>query len=126
VKRWKVAISLAIAAALIAPLSMGTWRLNPGGWRALIPDERERLARMATETDNCAHLTPPITEDSEGICMILLSDLHAGGHYESGERITWGYVGKNAKLMGMASVLTFLAAMILPSLGKRYWVWLKK
>jgi hypothetical protein len=94
VKRWKVAISLAIIAALVGPLVTGTWKLKPGGWHPLPVDERERIAKMATETDNCTHFSPPETEIGKAICAILLSDLHAGGRYESGERITWRYVAK--------------------------------
>jgi hypothetical protein len=113
-KRWKVAISLAIVAALVGPLVTGTWKLRPGSWHPLPVDERERIAKMATETDNCTHFPPPETELSKTICTILLSDLHAGGRYERGERITWRYVAKNLELMAGAFCLVFLAAMILP------------
>jgi hypothetical protein len=58
--------------------------------------------------------------------MILLSDLHAGGRYESGERITWRYIAKNLEMMAGAFFLVFLAAMILPALAVRYWRWLKR
>src|SRR5216684_6733079 len=112
VKRWKVAISLAIVAALVGPLVTGTWKLKPGGWHPLPVDERERIAKMATETDNCTHFPPPETELSKAICTILLSDLHSGGRYESGERITWHYVTKNLELMAGAFVFVFLGAMI--------------
>jgi hypothetical protein len=43
----------------------------------------------------------------------LLSDLHTGGRYERGERITWRYVAKNLELMVGAFVFVFLGAMIL-------------
>ncbi len=121
VKRWKVAISLAIVAAPVGPLVTGTWKLKPGGWHPLPVDERERIAKMATETDKCTHFPPPETELSKVICTILLSDLHSGGRYESGERITWRYVAKNLELMAGAFVFVFLAAMILLALGAQYW-----
>ncbi len=104
----------------------GTWRLQPGGWRQLPVNERERIAKMAKETDNCTHFPLPETDLGKTICTILLSDLHAGGRYESGERITWRFVAKNLELMVGAFVFVFLAAMILPSLGTRYWAWLKR
>jgi hypothetical protein len=126
VKRWKVAISVAIVAALVGPLVTGTWKLKPGGWHQLPLDERERIAKMATETDNCTHFPSPETELSKAICTILLSDLHAGGSYESGDRITWRYVAKNLELMAGAFFLVFLAALSLPALGARYWAWLKR
>jgi hypothetical protein len=126
VKRWKVAISLAIVAALLGPLVTGTSKLKPGGWQPLPVDERERIAKMAKESDNCTHFPPSETELSRAICTILLSDLHAGGRYESGERITWRYVAKNLELMAGAFVFVFLAATILPALGARYWAWLNR
>jgi hypothetical protein len=97
VKRWKVAISLAIVAALVGPLATGTWRLRPGGWHPLPVDERERIAKMATETNNCTHFSPQENEIGKAICTILLSDLHSGGRYESGEHITWRYAAKNLR-----------------------------
>jgi hypothetical protein len=126
VKRWKLAISLAVVAALAAPLVTGAWKLRPGGWHSLPVDERERIAKMATETENCIHFSPQDTEIGKAICMILLSDLHAGGRYESGEQITWRYIAKNLELMAEAFFFVFLAAMILPALGVRYWRWLKR
>ena len=126
VKRWKVAISLAIVAALAGPLVMGTWKLKPGGWHPLPVDERERIAKMAIQTDRCTHFPPSETELSKAICTILISDLDAGGRYESGERITWRYVAKNLELMAGAFGFMFLAAMILQALGARYWAWLKR
>jgi hypothetical protein len=126
VKRWKVAISLAIAAALVGPLVTGTWKLRSGGWHPLPLDERERISKMASETDNCTHFSPSDTEIGKTICVILLRDLQAGGRYESGERITWRYVAKNLELMAAAFVLVFLGALILPALGSRYWAWLKR
>ena len=125
-KRWKIAISLAIVAALVGPLVTGTWKLKPGGWQPLPVDERERIAKMAKETNNCTHFPPPETELSKTICTILLNDLRAGGRYESGERITWRYVAKNLELMAAAFLLVFLTATILPALGARYWAWLKR
>ena len=126
VKRWKVAISLAIVAALVGPLATGTWRLRPGGWHPLPVDERERIAKMATETNNCTHFSPQENEIGKAICTILLSDLHSGGRYESGEHITWRYAAKNLEVMAGTFFLVFLAAMILPALGARYWAWLSR
>jgi uncharacterized membrane protein len=126
VKRWKLAISFAVVAALACPLATGAWKLKSGGWHPLPVDERERIAKMATETDNCTHFSPQDTELGKTICTILLSDLHAGGRYESGERVTWRYVVKNLELMAGAFLFVFLAAMIVPALGTRYWAWLNR
>jgi protein-L-isoaspartate O-methyltransferase len=62
VKRWKLAISLAVVAALAAPPVTGAWKLKPGGRQPLPVGERERIAKMAVETDNCTHFSPQNTE----------------------------------------------------------------
>jgi hypothetical protein len=126
VKRWKLAISLAILAALAAPIVAGTWKPRSGEWHSLPIDERNSISKMATETDNCTHFSPQDTDIGKTICTILLSDLHAGGRYESGEKITWRYVAKNLQLMAGTFLLVFLAAMVLPSIGARYWIWLNR
>jgi hypothetical protein len=97
-------------------------------WRvASVARRRARAHREnGHRTDNCTHFPPPETELSKAICTILLSDLHSGGRYESGERITWRYVAKKVELMAGAFVFVFLAAMILLPLGARYWAWLKR
>lgn len=125
VKLWKLAISLAVVAALAAPLVMGTWKLRPGGWHSLPGAERDQITKMATETDNCTHFSSTDTELGKTICTMLLRDLHSGGRYESGERVTWPYVAKNMELMAGTFLLVFLAVMILPAVGARYWAWLK-
>lgn len=126
VKRWKLAISLAIAAAIVGPLATGSWKLKPGAWYPLPAEERDRIAKMAEYTANCTHFSPQDTDLGKTICTILLSDLHSGGRWENGERITWHYVEKNVWVVAIAFFLMFFAAMILPGLGTRYWAWLQR
>jgi hypothetical protein len=40
--------------------------------------------------------------------------------------MTRSYVAKNLEVMAGAFLFVFLAAMILPALGARYWAWLKR
>jgi hypothetical protein len=126
VKLWKLAISLAVVAALAAPLVMGTWKLRPGGWHPLPADERDQIAKMAIKTDNCTHFAPTDTEIGKTICTMLLRGLHSGGRYESGDRITWRFVTNNLALMVETFLSVFIASMILPALGARYWAWMKR
>lgn len=125
-KRWKVAISLAILAALVGPLVAGTWKLKPGQWRPLLADEHQRITRMAAETTNCTHFSRPETEIGKAICTIMLSDMHAGGRYESGDRITWRYAERNLAVMAASFIFVLIAAMVLPTIGARYLAWLKR
>jgi hypothetical protein len=125
VKLWKLAISLAVVAALAAPLVMGTWKLRSGGWHPLPAAERDQITKMAAETTNCTHFSPQDTELGKTICTVLLRDLHSGGRYESGEQITWLFVARNLELMVETFLVVFFAAMILPAIGERYLAWLK-
>jgi hypothetical protein len=116
-KLWKLAISLAVVAALAAPLVMGTSKLRPGGWHPLPAGERDQIAKMATETDNCTHFSPTDTEIGKTICTMLLNDLGSGGRYESGDRITWRFVTKNLALMAETFVSVFIAAIDFTTAG---------
>jgi hypothetical protein len=115
VRRWKLAFSLGIVAAIVAPLAMGTWKLKPGGWQPLPLADRDRIAVMARDTRDCKQFPPSETELSKHICAVLLSDLRAGGRYESGEKITGRYVQRNLLWAGGGFVLVFVSVMIIPS-----------
>ena len=125
-RSWKLAISLAIVAAFAGPLVTGSWRLKSGSWHPLPADERQSIAEMAADSGNCTHFPREETEVGKAICRILLSDLHAGGRFESGEKITWRYAEKNIEVMACAFVLMFAATMLFTPLGPRYWDWLRR
>lgn len=125
-RSWKLAISLAVVAAFVGPLVTGSWRLKAGSWHQLPVDERQSIAEMAADSANCTHFPREETDVGKVICRILLSDLHAGGRWESGEKITWRYAEKNIEVMGIAFVVMFVAAMLFAPLGPRYWDWLRR
>ena len=126
VRSWKLAISLAVVAAFAGPLVTGSWRLKPGSWHQLPADERQSIAEMAADSTNCTHFPREETDVGKAICKILLSDLHAGGRWESGEKITWRYAEKNIEAMACAFVLMFAATMLFSLWGPRYWDWLNR
>ena len=42
-KRWKVALSLAVIAAIAVPVLAGTWQLDPGKWVALTKSDTDDI-----------------------------------------------------------------------------------
>jgi hypothetical protein len=55
-KRWKVAISLAVAAAIVTPAATGVWRLAPARWVDLTTSQKERIWNYLGQTKSCTLL----------------------------------------------------------------------
>lgn len=125
-KTWKVAISLAVVAALVVPAWTGVWRLSPSEWSPLSAEQRERISGYLQETNYCKAFQPPVSEYSESVCQILLSQLANNGTWKDAQCVTLGYLAKNFFVMAATFVSVFLIAMILPLAGRRYLTWLRK
>ncbi len=102
VKQWKVALSLAILAAIAAPFVTHTVRMRPTTetWIPLTQDEKERISAELSKTSNCRTLSEqfdakksmsnkPSVEDfmdvisRDSICRDQLKSLELGGYVES-------------------------------------------
>jgi hypothetical protein len=105
-KRWKLAISLAVVAAIAVPLLAGTWRLAEGKW--------EGGAGAEAEYD-CFLRWKKLGED----CSIELGVWHP-------PEVTWSYLATNLLVSAGAFALTFALVMIVPPIGHRYWLWLRR
>lgn len=60
------------------------------------------------------------------MCYILQEQFAAGGSYYPPEHVTWKYLAENLFVVGGAFVFTFALVMVIPAVGRRYWVWLRK
>ena len=126
-KRWKLAISLAVIAAVAAPAITGVWRLAPAEFEPLT--DRERLEAGQYLQHSC--ITFPKTEDGwdhydwEG-CAIEERALRDGGRRYPAEPVTATYLAKNFYVVGGAFILTFALVMMAPTVGRRYWLWLRR
>jgi hypothetical protein len=56
----------------------------------------------------------------------LQEQFAAGGSYYPPEHVTWKYLAENLFVVGGAFVFTFALVMVIPAVGRRYWVWLRK
>jgi hypothetical protein len=128
-KRWKVALSLAVIAAIAVPALAGTWQLNPGMRVKYTREEKEEKDRLRLA--NCAN----IRDDPEGVrkrnCMfdrVVLDKQWFNGDYWAPrpEEVTLVYVLRNLRVAAIAFGLTFALAMVIPVIARRYWQWLRR
>jgi hypothetical protein len=125
-RTWKVAVSLALIVALMAPVWTGSWRLREGKRLTLSPAQRLTISRHMTETKNCRSF-PPNREDNDVIvCMIEADQLASDGDWVPGEKVGRAYLTRNLNIMAISFFAVFLIAMVLPFVGRRYWTWLKR
>jgi hypothetical protein len=125
-KRWKVALSLAVIAAIAVPALAGTWRLAPG--RFATEAEKRRDEAFATEAEKSTNRyarVPRMVLD-----MRMQDAMTRGGNWGDiwypAEEITSEYVAKNLTVAASAFGLTFALVMVTPPLARRYWQWLRR
>jgi hypothetical protein len=123
-KRWKLALSLAVVAALAVPGLAGTWRLAPGKWVDLTTSQKQRIARHVEQTNNCTTFSGE-SEYEEMICRIGREQLSDGGVWYPPERVTAKYLTTNLFVSAGAFIATFALVMFGPPIGRRYLVWLR-
>ncbi len=102
----------------------GVWRLAPGKWVDLTAAQKQRISGYLDKTNNCMSLSNE-TEFEGVACHIMQEQLAAGGVYYPAETVTSNYVRKNVLTVGGAFGLTFALVMVIPPLGRRYWLWLR-
>jgi hypothetical protein len=124
-KRWKIAISLAVVAAVCVPALAGTWRLAPGKWVDLTSSQKQRISNFIERTNNCTQFSGE-SEFEEPACRIGIEQLANGGSYYPPERVTPKYLTNLFLLSAGAFALTFILVMVVPSVGRRYWLWLRQ
>jgi hypothetical protein len=139
-KKWKVALSLAVIAAIAVPALAGTWQLAPRRWVDLTVSQRGSMASNLLLTRDCTDFrdvddTPLENEVLsstsrksvlEIICPGMLKTYTEGGSWHPPERVSWAYVVRNLRVAAIAFGLTFALAMVIPVIARRYWQWLRR
>jgi hypothetical protein len=138
VRQWKIAISLAIIGAAVAPFASGTWKIRPISetWLPLTEDQKKSFAAYV-EKRNCKALDerfneargrgiePPFNNDAADtiICDMRLKSLREGGESHSYFSVLkYLAINSGVALGGFFGV--FGLAFLLPALIRRYWRWL--
>jgi hypothetical protein len=129
-RRWKIALSLAIVGALAAPFVFRAYKARPtySVWVPLTSQEKETLASSLQSSNFCRRETGSIVVDF--VCRREKEKFEQGGDYEY--RSDWQkYFAMNVGVAAATFVsvfgLTFLISMLVrgvASLIRRYWEWL--
>jgi hypothetical protein len=128
-KRWKVAISVAVVGAAAAPFILGTYKMRPTHEIAapLSADRRERIEQELQHTNNCKdiHETSYL---SYFFCKSDKKDLETG--FTHVEAFSPGpYLAGNAVAVAVGFIvgcgLTFLL-YTLANMTRIYWRWLNE
>jgi hypothetical protein len=87
----KMAVSLAVVAAIAVSAIASAWRLKPGKRVEFSSDQRQAIASYVDQTNGCT------TFMNEGTCTrsireALRNQMASGGHWEPAERVTLRYV----------------------------------
>ena len=127
-KQRKIAISLALVAAIAAPFVFRTYRANPQVLvlEPLTPQQKENFTAFVARLNNCSELEkipmdrlPPEADE----CFERKALLTHGGDYKEQFSIprylAWN-LGAGAAAFGLIFGMTYL----LPALARRYWRWL--
>jgi hypothetical protein len=135
IRERKIAISLAIVAAIAAPFVTGTWKRQPKSstWVPLTVEQRADDAAYLERTNNCQTLVdrtrelqrlgfnPPLGE--EVMCDIRRERFNDGGTFQRLLSVP-KYLGVNGIAVVVGFVSVFGLAIMLPVLIRRYWRWL--
>lgn len=139
-KLWKVAFSLGIIGAIIAPFASGTWKLHPRTdvWVPFTANEKANLAAYLEKTNSCQTPSARLDElkklgatasfadvsDAMG-CRLSLQHLNDGGEFRS-HPSALKYAAANIAVALAGFLSLFLIALFAPPIAIRYWRWLNK
>src|SRR5437660_9457798 len=116
-RKWKLALSLAVIVAVAVPALAGTWRLAPGKWIDLTASEKRRISNRMEQTNNCTTFADDDEIDRIS-CWIMQRRLADGGVLYPPERITPKYIATNVVTAAAAFALMFAAVMLGPPIGR--------
>jgi hypothetical protein len=123
VRRWKVAISLAVVAALAAPMTIDKRRArgDVGLWHVWQQWSAEDKAEIEANRDYWLQ-----RQSQEGAAQYLediTKMLNDGGHWRQVKISNIWFERLMAALLAFVAI--FCLAMVLPAIARRYWRWLK-
>jgi len=120
VRRWKIAIPVAVVGAIAAPFVFGTWKMQSTSetWVPLTADQKAKLEIYMQNTENCRTFEAAFGE--KDFCDMELEKLRAGGEYQYLYLSTPKYFALNIAVALGAFITVFSLAFFLPGLSRRY------
>jgi hypothetical protein len=138
-KQWKIALSLAVFAAIAAPFVFGTWKMRPTSntWTPLSAEEKTKIAAYMESTRNCQTTAdrlralepngPNLLSDDNYLkdlsCRMDREALSVGGRQYILPS-TLKYVTENSAIALGGFLSIYVLAFVVPLLVRRYWRWL--
>jgi hypothetical protein len=117
-KQRKIAISLAVIGAIVAPFVLHTYKINYPRWqtwRPLIDAEQMKV--------NLARCSSAELSDEGSSCQWHRKALDDGGYYAPEPSVVL-YLLLNMAVAVAGFVIVFGLSYLLPALTRRYWRWL--
>jgi hypothetical protein len=126
VRRWKIAILVAVVGAITAPFVFGTWKMQPMSetWVPLTADQKANLGTYMQSTENCQIFDAAFWD--KVFCDMELEKLRAGGEYQYLYLSAPKYLAVNFATALGAFISVFGLTFLLPDLVRRYRLWLRK
>ena len=126
VRRWKIAIPVAVVGAITAPFVFGTWKMRPISetWVPLTADQKAKLGTYTQSTENCRIFEAAFWD--KVLCDMELEKLRAGGEYQYLYLSAPKYLAVNFATALGAFISVFGLTFLLPDLFRRYRLWLRK
>ena len=129
-KQRKIAISLAVVAAVAAPFVFRTYKMDPVLWRVVpytAEGKEKAAAYLANHCGGITEETRPAAFENEVywqmFCLGPIQDLKRGGE-EHAFKSTAMYLAINALAAAAGFVIVYGLTFLLPALARRYWRWL--
>ena len=120
-KQWKPALGLAIAGALAAPFTFGTWQPQPNAkvWIALTPEHRATLLVSMENSKNCRYFETQvevrdvlgITPDSRDILDAMQCHREQDALRDGGEARAYFSLPRYLAINGALALATALGIM---------------
>lgn len=120
VRRWKIAIPVAVVGAIAAPFVFGTWKMSTTSetWVPLTADQKAKLEIYMQNTENCRTFEAAFGE--KDFCDMELEKLRAGGEYQYLYLSTPKYFVLNFVVALGAFIAVFGLTFLLSGLSRRY------
>ena len=120
VRRWKIALPVAVVAAIVAPFVFGTWKMQTTAetWVPLTADQKAKLDTYMQNTENCRAFEA--ASGDKDFCNMELEKLRAGGEYQYLYLSRAKYFALNVAVALGAFIAVFGLAFLLAGLSRRY------
>jgi hypothetical protein len=132
-RQWKIALSVAIVGAAVAPFVLGSYKLSVEREYVVAPltaEEKEQIAAKLKKNNYCQEQRDRLAQSHDindtmpvVACDLEVKTLERGETLHSYSRMA-KYLAINAAVVIASFAVIFGLTYLLPALARRYWKWL--